>query len=148
MTYAVDVEFAVSTDIEKAAGSVVGARDKRMTVGEELDGVDIGLVAGKSLDCLPCSDIPQLGEGITSTRDKGVLVGRVQTDAHDIAEVVGELNHFGTGLNIPLHASHISGGGQDAAVIDKAAAGQITGVTRQLTSDPGWAISVLVQVVD
>jgi hypothetical protein len=40
-----------------------------------LDGVDIGLVAGKGLDGFACSDIPDFGGCVTSTRHKEVGVG-------------------------------------------------------------------------
>ena len=148
LTYAVDVEFTVSTNIEQSASSVIGAGYERMTVREELDGVDIGLVACKSLDRLTRSDIPQLGEGIAGTRNEGVLVCWVQADTHDITKVVGELDHFGASLNIPLHACHVSGGGQDTPVIDKTTTGEIAGVARQLTSHPSRAIPILIQVVN
>lgn len=39
--YLVDVEFAIGANVEQAAGGVVGARAKRISVGEELDGVDV-----------------------------------------------------------------------------------------------------------
>lgn len=76
-TYTVYVELAVSADIKESAGSIVGASDKGVSVGEELDGVDVGLVAGKGLDGLAGADVPELGESIAGTRNEGVLVCRI-----------------------------------------------------------------------
>lgn len=96
-----------------------------MTIGEKLDGVDIGLVASECLYGLAGANIPKLSERIASTRHKGVLVCGVQADAHDVAQMVGKLNDLCSCLDIPLHACHIAGGGEDAAVVDKTAAREI-----------------------
>lgn len=119
-----------------------------MAIREELDGVDVGLVSGEGLDSLAGSDIPQLGKSIASTGDEGVLVGRVEADAHDVAEMVGELVNLLARLNIPLHAGHVTGRGQDAAVVDEAAAGQVAGVTGELPGDARGAVALLVEVVN
>lgn len=146
-TYAVDVELAVGADIKESAGGVVGTRDKRVAVGEELNGVDVGLVAGKRLDGLAGADIPELGERIAGTRDECVLVGGVEADAHDVAEVVGKLGDALARLNVPLDAGHVAGRGEDAAVVDEAAAGEVAGVARELAGDAGGAVALLVEVV-
>lgn len=119
-----------------------------MAVGEELDGIDIALVARKGLHGLAGADIPQLGEGVAGAGDEGVLVGGVDADAHDIAQVVRELGDFGTGLDIPLHAGHVAGRGEDAAVVDKSAAREVSRVAGELAGDAGRAITVGVEVVD
>ena len=119
-----------------------------MAVGEELDGVDVGLVAGKCLDRLSGANVPELGKGIAGARDECVLVGRVEADAHDVAEVVGELGHLLTRLNVPLHTRHVARRGQDGAVIDEAAAGEVSGVARELPGHPCGAVALLVEVVD
>lgn len=123
VTYTVDVELPVGTDIEKAAGCVVGAGDEGVAIGEELDGVDVGLVTCKSLHSLACSDVPKLGESVASTGDKSVLICWVEADAHHIAQVISELDLLRAGLDIPLHASHVAGGGQYTPVVDETAAG-------------------------
>lgn len=147
-TYTVEVQLPVSTDIEEAAGGVVGTSHERVAIREELDGVDVGLVAGKGLDGLASTDIPQLGESIAGTGDEGVLIGGVQADAHDIAEMVGKLHNLGTRLDIPLHTGHVTRRSQDAAVVDEATAGEVAGVARELAGDTGGAVPVLVEVVD
>lgn len=119
-----------------------------MAIGEELDGVDVGLVAGKGLDGLAGADVPQLGKGVACARDEGVLVGRVEADAHDVAEVVGELDDLGARLDIPLHTCHIARRREDAAVVDEAAAREIAGMARQFAGDAGGAVAVRVEVVD
>lgn len=79
-----------------------------MAIREELDGVDVRLVAGKSLDRLSGTDIPELGERVAGTGDEGVLVGGIQADAHDIAEMVGKLGDLLARLNVPFHAGHVT----------------------------------------
>ncbi len=147
-TYAINVQLPVRTDIEKPAGSIVGAGYERVSVGEELDGVDVRLVAGEGLHRLACSDIPQLGKCITGARDEGVLVRGVQADTHDVAQMVGKLDRLGPGLNIPLHTSHVARGCENATVVDEAAARQIAGVARQLPRDTGRPITVRVEIVN
>lgn len=79
-----------------------------MAIRKELDGVDIGLVAGERLDSLASSNIPQLGEGITGARDECVVIGGIDADAHNISQVIGKLSDFGSCLNIPFHARHVA----------------------------------------
>lgn len=93
-----------------------------MTIREELNGIDVGLVARKGLHSLTSSDIPELCEGVASTGDEGILVCWVEADAHDIAEVIGKLDLLGARLDVPLHAGHVSGRGEDAPVVDESAA--------------------------
>lgn len=142
------VQLAIGTDVEQAAGGIVGAGDEGVAIGEELDGVDVGLVAGKGLDGLAGADVPELGESIASTGDEGVLICGVDANAHDVAEVVGELGDLGASLDVPLHAGHVAGRGEDASVVDEPAAGEVTGVARELSRDTGGAITIRVQVVD
>ena len=92
-------------------------------------------MAGKGLNSLARSNVPKLGKSITSTGDEDVLVGRVDADRHHVAEVIRKFRDLGAGLNIPQHTGHVSRGSDDAAIIDEAAAGQVTRVTRQLPSN-------------
>ena len=131
-TYLVDVQFAIGTNIEQTARGVVRTGTESVAIREELDGVDVGLVTRKGLHRLTGTNVPQFGKRIASTRDENVLVGRIDTDRHHIAEVVGELSDLGTGLNIPQHTSHVAGRGDDTAVIDETTAREITRVTGQL----------------
>ena len=119
-----------------------------MPVGEELDGINVGLMPGERLNGLAGANVPELGESVASARDKGVLVCRVEADTHDVAKMVGELNHLGAGFDIPLHAGHITGRGDDAAVVYEAAARQVAGVTGELTGDLCRPVAVLIKVVD
>jgi len=122
IAYPIKVQLPVCTDIKEPAGSIVGSCNKGVSVGEELDGINVGLMPGERLDGLAGANVPELGESIASTGDKSVLVRWVEADAHDISKMVGELNHLGAGFDIPLHAGHITGRGDDAAVVDEAAA--------------------------
>ena len=135
MTYLVGVELTVGTDIEETAGGVVGTSSKGVSVGEELNCVDVGLVTGKCLHGLAGTDIPQLGEGVASTRNEDVLVGRVDADRHHVTQVVGKFGDLGSGLDVPEHTGHITGGGDDTAVIDEATAGKVSRVAGELARD-------------
>lgn len=119
-----------------------------MAIGEKLDGVDIGLVPSESLDGLARTDVPQLSEGIASTGNEGVLVCRVQANAHDIAEVVGKLHDLGAGFNVPLHTGHVARRGENTPVIDETAARQVAGMPRELAGDASGPVSVLVEIID
>lgn len=119
-----------------------------MPVREELNRIDIRLVSSKGLDGLASTDIPQLGKGIAGTRDEGVLVGRVEADAHDISEVIGELDNLAASLNVPLHAGHVTRRGENTPVVDEAAARQVACVAGELAGNPGGAVPVLIEVVD
>lgn len=119
-----------------------------MSVGEELDSVDVRLVASKRLDGLAGSNIPQLGESVAGTRDEGVLVRRVERNAHDVPKMIGELGNLLTSFDVPFHTGHVARGSQDAAVVDKSAARQIASMTGQLSSDTCGAVALLIEVVD
>jgi hypothetical protein len=116
------LELAVRTNIEKSARGVVGTSTESVSIGEELNGVDVGVVCCKCLAALLLTDIPQLGEGIASTRHELVVVEGVDAQAHDIAQVVGEFCDFLSSLNVPQHAGHVTGGRENAAVVDEATA--------------------------
>lgn len=104
-------------------------------------------MASKGLDSLAGTDIPELSKSITGARDEDVLVGRVDADGHDITQMVGEFSDLGTGFNIPEHTGHVSGRGEDATVVDEAAAGEVAGVTGELARDAGGTFA-RGQVVD
>lgn len=104
-------------------------------------------MTGESLHGLAGTDIPQLGEGVASTRNEDVLVGRVDADRHHVTEVVGKFGDLGSGLDIPEHTGHVTGGGNDAAVIDEATAGQVARVTGELARDASGTFARR-QVVD
>lgn len=55
----------------------------------------------KGLHALLLSDVPELGESVASTRDELVVVERVDAQAHNVAEMVGEFVYLGAGLEIP-----------------------------------------------
>jgi len=148
ITYAINIQLSVSSDVKEPAGGIVGARDKGVAVGEELDGIDVGLVAGKGLDGLPGADVPELGESIAGTRDESVLICGIEADAHDIAQMVGKLDHLGSRLDIPLHACHVARRCQDTPVIDESAAREVAGMARELSRDACGPVPVLVEIVD
>lgn len=119
-----------------------------MAVGEEVDGVDIGLVTSKGLYGLAGTDIPELSKSIASAGNKGVLVRGVEADAHDVAEMVGKLGNALARLDIPLDAGHISRRRKNATIVDKAAAREVAGVARELTRNTRRAILLLVEIID
>lgn len=119
-----------------------------MAIGEELDGVDIGLVAGKCLNRLSGTDIPELSESIAGSRNEGVGVRGIKADAHHVSEMVGEVNNLLAGFNIPLNTSHVTRGGNDASVVDKSTAREVASMARELPRHSGRTVALLVQVVD
>lgn len=50
------------------------------------------------------------------------MVCGVQTDAHDVAEVVSEFGDALASLNVPLDTGHVAGRREDAAVVDESTA--------------------------
>lgn len=94
-----------------------------------------------------CTDIPKLGKGIAGAGDKDVLVGWVDADRHDIAQVISEFGHFRARFDIPQHAGHVTGGGNNSAVVDEATAGEVARMTGELTRNTCWAFAGR-QVVD
>ncbi len=123
------VKFTVCTDVEETAGGIVGPGTKRISIWEELDSIDVRFVASEGLNGLAGANIPEFGEGIAGAGDENVLIGRIDANAHDISEVVGEFSDLGPSLDIPEHASHIARRGQNAAVIDEAATGKVARMT-------------------
>ena len=121
-TYSVALQFSVGADIEKTARSVVGTSTESVSVGEELNGVDVRVVGGESLDTLLLSNVPKLCEGVASTGNELIVVEGVDAQAHDIAEMVGKLLQLLSSLNIPEHTGHVTRRSQDAAVVDEATA--------------------------
>ena len=68
------------------------------------------------------------------------LVGLMLMDMTS-PQMVGEFSDLGTGFNIPEHTGHVSGRGEDATIVDEAAAGEIAGVTGELARGRGWGPS-------
>lgn len=100
-THLVSIQLAIGTNIKQSASGVVGSSAKCIAIGEELNGINIRLVSRKRLHGLASPNIPQLSESVAGTGDEHVAVGRIDADAHDVAEVVGELGDFGPGLDVP-----------------------------------------------
>lgn len=95
-------------------------------------------MAGKCLHGLACANVPYLGRGVARSRDKEVGVRR-QRDTHHIARMVVEFHGARALLNIPEHARHVAGRGDDLPVVYEAAAAQIARVCAELASDLGLA---------
>lgn len=108
LSYAVLIELSIGTDIKQTASSIIRTSDKGMAIWKELNRVDIRFVSRKGLNGLASSNIPELRKRITSTRDEGVLVGWIDANAHDVAQMIGELGDLSSSLDIPLHACHIT----------------------------------------
>jgi len=140
-------ELPVRSYIEEPARGVVRTSTESHAVGEELNSIDVGLVALERLDALPVSKIPQFRGSITSARDKGVLIRRIDRDAHNVAVVVAKLGNFGARLYIPENASHIPGAGDDLPVVQEAAAREVTSMRLQLSANADGNVSAP-QIVD
>ena len=89
-------------------------------------------MAQVSLGALSGPDIPNLGGGVAGSRNEHVLVGGGDGKGHDITVVVPEGGDSLTLLDIPVDAGGVSGGGDDVALVDEAAAGQVTVVRSEL----------------
>lgn len=94
-------ELTIGTDIEQTAGSVIRSSTEGITIGEELNGVDVRVVGGEGLHALLLANIPQLGERIAGAGDELVVVERVDAQAHDIAKMIGEFVYLGSRFQIP-----------------------------------------------
>jgi len=103
-------------------------------------------VALEGLSALSSADIPVLCAGIASTRDERVLVGG-DGDAHDITSVVLELGNLASCLDIPEDASLITRAGEDALLVEEAAAGDVASVGIELTADADRYIA-RTQIID
>jgi len=121
-------ELAIGANVKQSTGSIVGTCAKGIAIREELNSVDIRLMAGERLNSFASANVPKLSKGIARARDKDVGIGGIDADAHDIAKMIGELGNLGAGLNIPHHAGHIAGRSDDFAVVDEATAGEIARV--------------------
>lgn len=139
--YLVGVEFAIRTNVEQTAGGVVRTGSESVSVGEELDGVDVGFVSSESLHRLSGTDIPQLGEGIAGARNENVLVCRVDADRHHVAKVISEFSNLRARFDIPQHASHVAGRRDDSAIVDEPTAREVAGVSGELTRDTGRTLT-------
>jgi len=129
-------QISIGTNVKQSARGIVGSGSKSHSIGEEGDGVDVAVVSSEGLDALASPHVPQLGGGIASSRDEGVLVVGVDRQAHDVSIVVRELHHLDVGFDIPEDAGHVSRGGDDSSVIQKSAAREISGVGVELPVDP------------
>ena len=108
-TYRVALQLAICADVEEPARRIVGAGAKGVAVGEELDGVDVGVVRCERLAAFLLSDVPQLGEGVAGSRHELVVIQRVYAQAHDVSKVICEFGDLLAGFNVPQHAGHVAG---------------------------------------
>lgn len=97
-------------------------------------------MAGERLDGLSGTDVPQFGEGVAGAGDEDILVGRVDADGHDVAQVIRKFGDFRARFDIPQHAGHVSRRGDDATVVDEATARKVAGVPGQFARDAGGAL--------
>ena len=67
---------------------------------------------------------------------------------HHITSVVAELDQSHAGLDVPEHAGHVTGGGDDMAVIEETAAAEVAGVGAEFTGTLEVVALFRVQVVD
>jgi len=99
---------------------------------EEGNGIDVCLVASEGLDGLSGSHVPQFRELVASPGDEGVLVGR-EGYAHHVTGVIEELLHLRTRLRVPKNAGVVPRSGDDAFVVNETTAGEVAGVSVELT---------------
>lgn len=86
----------------------------------------------KGLHSFAGSNVPKFCKCVASSRDKYVLICRVDADTHDVSQVISEFRNFGPSLDIPQHACHVSRRRNDAAIIDESTAREVARVSREL----------------
>lgn len=106
-----------------------------------MNGVDVRVVGGKSLNTLLLSDVPKLSESIARTRNKLVVVEGVDAQAHDVAEMVGKFLELLAGFDVPEHAGHVTGRGQDTTIVDEATARKVARVAREFSGDASGTVA-------
>lgn len=62
--------------------------------------------------------------------------------------MVAELDDANTGLDIPQHACHVSGTGDDLTVVEEPAAAEVAGVCAELTGTLNVVALLRVEIVD
>lgn len=106
--YLIHIQLAISSDVKETAGSIIRAGSKGVAIREELNGVDVVLMARKGLNSLTSTDVPKLCKGIAGSGDKDVGVCGVNAQAHDVSQMVRKFGDFGVLLDIPQHAGHVT----------------------------------------
>lgn len=138
----VERQLLIGANIEEPASGVVGSRRERVAVGEERDGVYVGLVTREGLLAGAFANVPQLGGGVAGGGHEGVHV-RGEGQRHDVARVASERSALLAGFNVPESAGHVSRAGHYLAVVQEAAAGQVARVAGQLPGDAHVALAGL-----
>lgn len=75
---------------------------------------------------LPSAHIPNTHRAVTGTGTEHVLVVGAEGQAHHVCSVVCELHLSGVAIDVPQHASGISGRGQNLIRGQESTAGQVT----------------------
>lgn len=97
----ITIDLAIRTDIEQTARRVIGTSTERVSIREELDAVDIGLVTLEGLDATLCrSVIPELCSCIARTRDKYTIL-ICKRNRHHITSVIVEDASWHLCLHVP-----------------------------------------------
>ena len=102
-------------------------------------------MSGEGLLALSISDIPELGGGVTGTRDERSHIGR-EGEGHDVSRVARERCHLLTSLDVPQSTSHVSGGSDNLVVIEESAARQVAGMAGKLSRYSHIALASLQRV--
>mmetsp|Transcript_44876 Transcript_44876/g.124459 ORF Transcript_44876/g.124459 Transcript_44876/m.124459 type:complete len:423 (+) Transcript_44876:439-1707(+) len=140
------LHLLVRAQVEEAARGVVRAGGESLAVGEEMDGVDIRLVARERVRALLFGRAPHLGGRVARARDER-LSAAGDRNAHHVAIVFRVLLLLRAGGDVPQHATHVARRGEDLLVVDEAAARQVARVGRELTRDLDGLV-LRVEVVD
>jgi hypothetical protein len=125
------------------------SRAQRGRENSLLDGIDIGLVAGESLDGFACSDVPDFGSRIASTRYKEISVGcegnttsqlvpardnGQASSPHDVPSMIIKLLSPDALLDIPKHTRHVSRTSNNPPIIDKSTSRQVPRMSTKFSS--------------
>jgi len=97
-------------------------------------------VSVEGLDALLGTNVPQLGRCVAGTGYEDVPVVGRYGDAHDVTIVVAEFGGLGARLEVPKDAGHVSRASYDLLVSEESAAGEVTSVRAQFSTDSDWKI--------
>lgn len=100
-THRIALKFPVCANVKQPTRRIIGTCAKSVAIGEELNGVDIGVVSSKGLTALLLPNVPKLGECVAGARNKLVVIQWVYAQAHHISKVIRKLCDLLASLNVP-----------------------------------------------
>ena len=126
----VHCDFVVGPQVVQAHAAVLAARGQGVAVGEEGEGVDVGLVPGEHALRAAGADVPHAHVKVAAAGGKDVRVADVH--AGNVPAVADELAHGHAALRVPLDSAGVPGDGEHLVRRQEAAPGKEARVPVQL----------------